>query len=169
MNDIEVTSDTTLSFNGKTYRCAIGTNGFADAATRREGSLTTPIGRFALRECWYRPDRVLPPQTVLPRHALQRDDVWCDDATHPLYNRHLKLPFTAPHERLWREDNMYDVIVPLGFNDDPVVPGKGSAIFLHVAKPGYSTTEGCVAVALEDLLEILKGIAADSHIDIKPR
>lgn len=172
MNDIQVLSENTLSFDGKTYQCAIGGKGFADAHTRKEGSNTTPRGRFALRECWYRPDKLSAPHTVLMLRHIQQDDGWCDDSSHPQYNRHVKLPFAASHEKLWREDAMYDIIVPLGFNDSPVVPGLGSAIFMHVAKPeslkgaGYSTTEGCVALALPDLLELLEALGPHTQIVI---
>jgi len=81
---------------------------------------------------------------------------WCDDPMDVEYNRQVRLPFHARHEKLWREDHVYDLIVELGFNDDPVITGRGSAIFLHVAKPDYSPTEGCVACALGDLLALLK-------------
>jgi L,D-peptidoglycan transpeptidase YkuD (ErfK/YbiS/YcfS/YnhG family) len=80
---------------------------------------------------------------------------WCDDPMDVEYNRQVRLPFHARHEILWREDGVYDLIVELGFNDDPVIPGRGSAIFLHVARADYAPTEGCVACALPDLLELL--------------
>ncbi len=142
-----------LSFGGKTYRCAIGKAGFS--ASKKEGDHCTPLGTFPLRECWYRPDRLDAPKTGLPLKIIHEDDGWCDDPKHPEYNRQVKLPQAFSHERLWRDDRRYDLIVPLGYNDDPAVPGKGSAIFLHVAAPGYSGTEGCVALKREDLLEVL--------------
>jgi L,D-peptidoglycan transpeptidase YkuD (ErfK/YbiS/YcfS/YnhG family) len=163
MSDIQVISADTLIFNGKHYRCAIGRSGF-ETGDRREGSGTTPRGRFALRECWYRADRITPPKTNLPLRVIRQDDGWCDDPSHPSYNRTVKLPFAASHEKLWREDNVYDVIVPLGYNDNPVIAGKGSAIFMHLAKPDFSPTEGCVAIPLDDLNFILSIVSTETHI-----
>ena len=151
--NIEVISPDTLRFLGKTYRCAIGENGVTD--TPEEGAKNTPIGSFALRECRYRADRLSAPATTLPLKIIGQDDGWCDAPSHPDYNLHIKLPFAASHEQLWRQDHTYDIIVPLGFNDEDIVPGKGSAIFFHLVKPGYPPTLGCVAVALPDMLEIL--------------
>lgn len=165
MNDIRVISADTLLFKGVQYRCAIGRSGL-ETNDRKEGSGTTPQGRFALRECWYRADRIRPPATLLPMRVINEDDGWCDEPTHPDYNRAVKLPFSASHEKLWRDDHMYDIIVPMGYNDAPVVAGKGSAIFLHIAKPDYSTTEGCVAVNMQDMLTLLSAIVADTHIVI---
>lgn len=167
MSDIEVITPDTLLFAGTRYRCAIGKGGF-ERGRRSEGSGTTPTGRFALRECWYRADRLPPPQTCLPLRGIQPDDGWCDDAAHPDYNLHVKLPFTASHEKLWREDRIYDLFVPLGYNDAPIVPGAGSAIFLHISRPAYEGTEGCVALAVSDLLEILGKIDNKTHILINP-
>lgn len=169
MSDIVVSGAGTLTFEGKTYRCAIGKNGFVSGDARKEGSLTTPIGRFALRECWYRPDRVTRPATILSLREITPQDGWCDDASHPDYNKPVKLPFSASHEKLWRDDQLYDIVVPLGFNDSPVIPGKGSAIFMHIAKPDYEPTEGCVALALEDMLSILGFITDNSMASVAPR
>lgn len=155
----------TLQFKDKHYRCTIGRSGFA--SKHSEGDGTTPLGVFLLRECWYRADLLDEPQTGLPLKAIGKDDGWCDDPASPDYNKHVKLPFEASHEKLWRDDGTYDLIIPIGYNDGPIVPGEGSAIFFHVAKPDYSPTEGCVALAKPDLLEVLAHIAPDTHIDIK--
>src|SRR5262249_21409181 len=105
VTDIYISNATTLRFLGRSYRCAIGENGFTDAP--KEGARKTPIGRFALRSCWYRTDRLAPPVTKLPLSITQENDGWCDDPSHPEYNRHVKLPFSASHEQLWREDAIY--------------------------------------------------------------
>lgn len=154
-----------LTFQGKSYRCAVGKNGFA--TEKKEGDGCSPIGSFALRECWYRADRLPAPQTHLPLRIITENDGWCDDVTHPEYNQHITLPFAASHEKLWREDHVYDLIIPLGYNDVPIVKGKGSAIFMHLAKQNYSGTEGCIALAKEDLLEILKHCSTETVITIK--
>lgn len=162
MTTLRVIAADKLEFGGKTYPIAIGKNGFTE--DKREGDNCTPMGEYALRECWYRADKLAPPTTALPLHIIQADDGWCDAPDHPAYNTHVKLPFDASHEKLWREDDVYDVVVPLGYNDAPIVPGKGSAIFMHVARPGYVGTEGCVALALPDLLAVLAHADSDTTI-----
>ncbi len=164
-----VVDDHTLRFEGRDYVCAIGKAGFVSVQEKREGDLKTPIGSFVLRECWYRPDKVEMPDIALAVKPITRQNGWCDDPSHPDYNRHVSLPFDASHETLWREeDKCYDIVIPLGYNDDPPVPGKGSAIFLHVAKPDYDTTEGCVALAKADLLAILPSLDMETRIHIMP-
>lgn len=156
MSDITVTSSGRLRFGGLEFRCALGRGGCRAEADKREGDGATPLGRYPLRQVFYRADRLaVAPQTRLPCRPLTPADGWCDDPAHPDYNRLVTLPFVAGHERLWRDDAVYDVIAVLGHNDDPPMPGLGSAIFLHVAQPDYAPTAGCVALALPDLLALL--------------
>ena len=159
-------SGNTLRWNDHSYPCAVGKNGFN--FQKREGDGCTPIGRFQLRECWFREDRIKGFTTGLLQRRIHEDDGWCDDTESPVYNTHVKLPFGMSHEKLWRDDHAYDLIIPIGYNDIPAVPGLGSAIFLHVALPGYTPTEGCVALAAEHLLEILPLISGNTHIEIEP-
>jgi L,D-peptidoglycan transpeptidase YkuD (ErfK/YbiS/YcfS/YnhG family) len=154
----------TLEANGKSYKCAVGKGGFSK--DKREGDGCTPLGTFLLRECFYRPDKMPAPETDLPLKALAENDGWCDDPKSRSYNLQVKRPYHFSHEALWREDDVYDIIVPLGYNDDPVVPGKGSAIFMHVARQNYEPTEGCVALALADLLELLALCDSGTRIEI---
>ena len=140
-------------WGGRRWPCAIGPAGIA--AEKREGDGATPAGRFAIRRLLYRPDRLPPPLTGLSLLPLSPLDGWCDDPKHPDYNRRVRLPHPASCEKMWRDDACYDLVIPLGYNDDPVVPGKGSAIFLHVARPDYSPTGGCIAIAKPDLLAML--------------
>lgn len=166
MNDIVVTSDGFLKHGGLNFRCALGKNGVKAEADKREGDGATPLGRYALRQVYYRADRMAVPQTRLPVQSLTPQDGWCDDPADPAYNRHILLPYAAGHEKLWRDDHVYDVIVVLGHNDDPPVPGMGSAIFLHLARPDYSGTEGCVALALSDLLALLAVLPPNAAMQI---
>ena len=156
----------TLRYGALTFRCALGKGGVR--ADKREGDGATPRARMALRRVFYRPDRIAPPATRLLTRALAPDDGWCDDPQSADYNRHITLPCAARHEKLWRDDRVYDVVVELGWNDAPVESNRGSAIFLHVARADYAPTEGCVALALDDLLELLRAIPRDVHIVIEP-
>ncbi len=154
-----------LTFAGKTYHCAVGKNGFL--ADKKEGDGCTPLGVFSLRELWYRADKIEKPQTNLPVKIIHENDGWCDDISSPDYNRHIKFPYNLSHEKLWRDDNVYDIIIPIGYNDSPVIIGKGSAIFIHIARENYEPTEGCVALKLPDLLEILPFFSDKTVIEIK--
>lgn len=156
---ISVCADRWLAWPGGRVRCALGRTGIV--AAKREGDGATPAGAFPLRQVFYRPDRIaVPPATALAVRALNDDDGWCDDPADPRYNRLVRLPYPGRHERLWRDDALYDLLAVIGYNDAPVVPGRGSAIFLHVAGTGpdggdYAATEGCVALGLADLLRLL--------------
>lgn len=153
-------------FGGQSYRCTIGRAGVAAPGEKREGDLKTPSGSFALRCVYYRPDRIAPPKTALPLIALTPEDGWCDDPAHPMYNKPVKLPFAASHEKLWRDDHVYDLIVPLGYNDDPVVAGAGSAIFMHVMRDDGVGTEGCVALGMADLLDVLRNCDKSTVVEV---
>ena len=136
------------------YPITIGRSGFS--SDKREGDLCTPLGIFPMRQLYYRPDKFsTPPRTALPVQALTPSDGWCDDPAHPAYNTPVRLPFAARHEKLWREDHVYDLIVPLGYNDGPIVPWRGSAIFMHLMREDGVGTEGCVALKREHLLALL--------------
>jgi L,D-peptidoglycan transpeptidase YkuD (ErfK/YbiS/YcfS/YnhG family) len=161
---IFVTSDGRLHWAGGRAACTLGRAGVTGA--KREGDGATPAGSFPLREVLYRPDRLAAPATRLPCRPLAPDDGWCDDPRCGAYNRPVKRPFAASHEALWRKDGLYDVLAVIGYNDDPVVVGAGSAIFLHVAPPDGGKTEGCVALARADLLRVLAACAPGSRIEI---
>jgi L,D-peptidoglycan transpeptidase YkuD (ErfK/YbiS/YcfS/YnhG family) len=133
--------------------CALGRGGIS--RHKREGDGATPAGRLVLVRGWYRADRLPRPVTALPLRPLDPDDGWCDDPADRNYNRPVALPYAASHERLWRADGLYDVVIELGWNARPRVPGRGSAIFLHIAGEGLAPTEGCIALARNDLLHLL--------------
>jgi len=166
--DLYVKSPNAAVWNGKTLRCAVGREGFISFAEKREGDGATPIGHWPMREVFYRPDRLTKPQTALPVRALQQGDGWCDSYEDPNYNRLVLLPYKASAENLWRGDDLYDIIVVLGYNDDPPVPGKGSAIFLHIGHPDYSPSAGCVHLSREDLLMVLREADRSSLVIIDP-
>ena len=153
--------------DGRETRCALGKRGVVPGDLKREGDGASPAGRWLIRRVWYRPDRIDPPETSLPVAPIGPEDGWCDAPEDPAYNRPVTLPYLASHEKMWREDHVYDVVVELGYNDDPPVPGRGSAIFMHLARPDWSGTEGCVALALPDLLSVLKLAGEDSEVEIR--
>lgn len=160
-------SDGRFDLAGRTVRCALGPAGVVEAGAKREGDGATPLGVWPLLRVLYRPDRVDAPVTALPVSAIAPEDGWCDDPADPNYNRPVRLPYPASCETMWREDELYDVVVILAHNDDPPVPGLGSAIFLHCAKPDYSPTQGCVALAKADLLELLALAKPGDAIEVR--
>jgi L,D-peptidoglycan transpeptidase YkuD (ErfK/YbiS/YcfS/YnhG family) len=154
-------------WTGHRVRAAIGKGGLKPAADKHEGDGSSPIGAWPLRKVLYRPDKGPPPRTGLPVEALGREDGWCDAPADPAYNRPVALPYPASAERMWRDDDLYDLVVVLGHNDDPVIPDAGSAIFLHLARPDYGPTEGCVALARADLEALLAAAAPGDVLEIR--
>ena len=152
--------------DGSSARCILGRSGVIAAADKREGDGASPAGTWHLRRVFYRPDRVETPVTSVPVVPLKPSDGWCADPSHPLYNRPVSLPFRWSHERLWRDDHAYDIIVELGHNDSPPVPGLGSAIFMHLQQPDGRPTEGCVALKLDDMLNVLAQATLHSSVRI---
>ncbi|MGB0478935.1 MAG: L,D-transpeptidase family protein, partial [Parvibaculales bacterium] len=133
-----------LHFGTHRSRCALGYGGVT--ARKKEGDGKTPLGRFALRRIWFRPDRIMRPVSMLPTVEISQKSGWCDDEHHALYNRPVSRPCAARHEYLWRHDRLYDVFFELGINDAPPQKGKGSALFLHLQKNNFNPTLGCIAV-----------------------
>jgi L,D-peptidoglycan transpeptidase YkuD (ErfK/YbiS/YcfS/YnhG family) len=155
-----------LQWGGHKVRCALGRTGVTPGESKREGDGASPIGVWPMRQLFWRADRLARPATGLPAVEIIPEAGWCDDPADPFYNRPVILPYPASHERLWRDDHVYDLIVELGYNDAPVVPDKGSAIFLHVAREDYSPTEGCIACALPDLLALLNEAKPGDELEI---
>jgi L,D-peptidoglycan transpeptidase YkuD (ErfK/YbiS/YcfS/YnhG family) len=165
-----------LSWPGGSTPAACGRGGVT--ADKREGDGASPAGTFPLVCAFYRPDRLAPPPSGLPVQALQPNDGWVDDPADPQYNRLVRLPYPAHHEEMWRPDGLYDLVVVIGYNTAPPVPGRGSAIFLHVARPspepparagrpGIAPTAGCIAIAREALYPLLGSLGPGSRITIR--
>jgi L,D-peptidoglycan transpeptidase YkuD (ErfK/YbiS/YcfS/YnhG family) len=152
-----------ISAGAVRVRCAFGRSG--RAALKREGDGATPRGRYRLLGLRFRSDRLARPRTLLPVAPLRADDLWCDDPASWRYNRPARPPLTASHERLWRVDGLYDVLIILDHNQRPRVRGAGSAIFVHCARPGHLPTEGCVALAPADMRRLLPRLGR--HVAIK--
>ncbi|KKJ77099.1 ErfK/YbiS/YcfS/YnhG family protein [Kiloniella litopenaei] len=160
------------SLGDKTWSCAIGKNGTVPAKEKVEGDGKTPIGSWALTKILYRADRISLEQRKMIGKSIEiaplcQRDGWCDEPEDPYYNKAVIVPYTSSYEVLWKEqENTYDLIGLLSHNSNPVIPGLGSAIFLHVAKPDMTPTEGCVALEINDLLELLSLLDNGSKIKV---
>jgi L,D-peptidoglycan transpeptidase YkuD (ErfK/YbiS/YcfS/YnhG family) len=161
----EACSDGRFLIGERAVRCAFGRGGALPARDKREGDGATPLGTWPIRRLLYRPDRGLP-HTALEAAPIQPDDGWCDDPGDTAYNRPVRLPYPASAEAMWRDDHLYDLVLVLGHNDDPPVAPMGSAIFLHLAKPDYAPTEGCVAVARADMEALLGEVRPGDRLRI---
>ena len=152
------------------FPCVIGRSGMVSADQKTEGDGATPIGDWPVRGLYYRPDRIAEDQikqiSQLPCRPITSQMGWVDAPASAVYNQPVILPCTDRHEQLWRQDGLYDLVLPLGYNDGPIRPAAGSAIFLHCAEPDTTATEGCVALAKADLLALLPGLAPTSYLTI---
>ena len=169
IHEVRLVDESLLEAGERRYACRIGRAGIAPLGEKREGDLRTPSGRFVMRRVYYRPDRVPAPTTALPVIALTPEDGWCDDPSHAAYNLPVKRPFAGRHEQLWREDHVYDYVIPLGYNDgvdSPIIPGAGSAIFMHLMRADGVGTEGCIALSRADLLELLAMLAPGAVVEV---
>ena len=165
--DLIVESASLALWGKDRFRCAVGRGGIISAAQKREGDGATPAGSWPMREVFYRADRMAAPITALPIRPLNPDDGWCEAPDAADYNRLVSYSSDPAHYGLWRDDHLYDVLVVLGYNDQPVVSGKGSAIFLHLARPDFSPSAGCVTLRQEDLLVVLRAADRGSCVEIK--
>ena len=147
-------------------RCALGRSG--RRVVKREGDGATPVGTWRFIGVFYRADRVARPRTTLPIQALKPDDGWCDAVGDRNYNRHVRQPYAASAERMWRSDHLYDLVIVIGHNRHCRVQGLGSAVFLHLCRPGYQPTEGCIALTQHDLRRLLSAIGHNTRLRIEP-
>ncbi|WP_438751441.1 L,D-transpeptidase family protein [Pararhizobium sp. O133] len=139
---------------GRTEEAAIGRSG--TTSRKREGDGATPIAPMRLIGGYIRADRITRPQTALPLRFTPKDLLWCDAPGHALYNRPVKAPFKSSHEKMRRDDGLYDICLVMDWNLMARKRFGGSAIFFHLAKPGYTPTEGCVAVSLPAMRRLLR-------------
>ena len=164
-----------LKVDNKVFRCQIGTVGLENAAKKVEGDKTTPMGKWHLETLYYRSDRVLRPKlkkkNVLKINKITKYCGWCNDIRSNYYNKYIKinnfLSFNTNFERLWREDNVYDIIIEISHNTKPIIKNKGSAIFIHCSFEDFRTTAGCIALKKRDLMFLIKNIKSKSYIQIK--
>lgn len=144
---------------------ALGRGGIK--ADKREGDGATPAGRFRLKRLWWRADRGPRPRTLLPVRRIDPQDAWSEDPTDRNYNRPVRRLPGAPEDRLWREDHLYDLLIELDHNTRPRVAGRGSAVFIHLARTGYGPTAGCIAMRIDSLRLLLGRLDTKTRIDVR--
>ena len=144
---------------------ALGRGGIR--ANKREGDGGTPRGRFRPVRLWWRPDRLPRPLTRLPRRPIGPDDAWCEDPGDRRYNHPFRRSANEPGDRLWRDDRLYDLIVEIDHNTRPRIAGRGSAVFVHVARPGLAPTAGCIALKPRDLRLLVSRLGPRTRIVIR--
>ena len=147
------------------YKCSIGYNGLNK--NKNEGDGCTPIGTFKINKILYRPDKINNNKFKIESEIIDHNDGWCDDVDSDLYNQKIKFPFNHSAEHPYRSDDLYDIICVIDYNLNPIIKGKGSAIFLHVANEDYTPTQGCVAIKREELLQIALKLDKNSTITIE--
>ena len=146
--------------------CALGYGGID--IKKQEGDGITPVGTFSLLNVMVRSDRLALPKTNLSISTISEDDGWCDDPYSPDYNQPIKLPQNVSHEKLYRDDSLYVIVVDVSYNRKTPISGKGSAIFIHVVLPDYKSTKGCIGLITDDLLELLKSCNSNTRLVISP-
>ncbi|MDP3371602.1 MAG: L,D-transpeptidase family protein [Candidatus Paracaedibacteraceae bacterium] len=148
------------------FNATIGSNGIINSNLKNEGDKKTPTGRHKVIYGYYRPDRITPPKSSIQLHPLHPSYGWCDEPMDPLYNQKITKPFCSSHEDLWREDSLYDLILLTNHNTDPIIPGKGSAIFIHITPPDFSSSAGCLTLQKKDLLNIITNCGPELYWEV---
>ena len=153
-----------LVAGSRAYPCALGRSGIR--RLKREGDGATPAGAFYLRRLFFRADKSPVPECGLDMLPISPDMGWCDDPDHADYNTLVELPHPASHEKMWRDDRFYDFVIETSHNADPPLRGRGSAIFMHVARDGFAPTEGCIALQRDSLRRLLRLLGPETCLVI---
>ena len=153
-----------LLFKNLKFKCSLGKNGVTQ--NKVEGDKCTPSGVYRLKQVFYRADRIKKFTTNIKKIKIKKNMGWCDDSSSKRYNQLIRVPTKFSHEKLYRKDGIYDIIVVLNYNMNPVIKKKGSAVFMHIAKKNYSKTLGCIGLKKNDLLEILNKVKKNNKIKI---
>ena len=156
-----------LTFNNYKAKCALGKRGIG--FKREEGDLITPKGVFKIKYILYRKDRLKKIQSKLRKITIKKNMGWCDDPKSRDYNKLIKLPSKYTYEKLYKKENIYDIILVLNFNMSPILKKKGSAVFIHVARKNFAKTEGCIAIKKIYILKIIKEIKTSTKVKIENR
>ena len=153
-----------LTYYKYKVKCSIGKRGIG--YKKKEGDLITPLGDYRIKYIFYRKDKIKGFKTKLKTVVIKKNMGWCNDSKSKNYNKLIKLPSNNSYEKLYRKENIYDIILVLNYNMSPVIKNKGSAIFIHISKKNYKKTEGCVAVKKRDLIEIVKKLQKNTKVKI---
>ena len=153
-----------LTYENYKVKCALGKRGIA--YKRKEGDFVTPKGKYKIKYILYRKDRIKKIDSKIKKIAIKKNMGWCNDSKSKNYNRLIKLPSVYNFEKLFKNDNTYDILIVLDYNMNPTIKNKGSAIFIHVAKKNYKKTEGCIALKKNDLLKIIKKLKKNTVVKI---
>jgi L,D-peptidoglycan transpeptidase YkuD (ErfK/YbiS/YcfS/YnhG family) len=145
-------------------KCAVGKRGIG--TKKKEGDLITPKGNFKIKSILYRKDRVFNFAPIVSKLPIKKLMGWCDDTRSKQYNKLIRYPFNFSAEKLYRTDNIYDIILVLNYNCNPIRKNKGSAIFIHIAKNNYSATAGCIAISKKDMRKVIKEIDKETIVNI---
>ena len=153
-----------LFVNYYNIKCAVGKRGIG--TKKKEGDLITPKGNFKIKSILYRKDRVFNFTPMVSKLPIKKLMGWCDDTRSKQYNKLIRYPFNFSAEKLYRTDNIYDIILVLNYNCNPIRKNKGSAIFIHIAKYNYSATAGCIAISKKDMRKVIKEIDKETIVNI---
>ena len=160
---IKLLNKHTLEIDDFQFRCCIGKKGLKK--NKKEGDKSTPIGKFKLNRIFYRPDRIKKFNCKVKKIKIKKNMGWCDDPVSKKYNRLIKTSNKIKHEKLYRRDNKYDILIELDYNLKKTIPFAGSAIFLHLTK-NYKPTAGCIAINLNDMKILIKILDKNNLIEI---
>lgn len=160
---IKLLNKHTLEIDDFQFRCCIGKKGLKK--NKKEGDKSTPIGKFKLNRIFYRPDRIKKFNCKVKKIKIKKNMGWCDDPISKKYNRLIKTSNKIKHEKLYRRDNKYDILIELDYNLKKIIPFAGSAIFLHLTK-NYKPTAGCIAINLNDMKILIKILDKNNLIEI---
>jgi L,D-peptidoglycan transpeptidase YkuD (ErfK/YbiS/YcfS/YnhG family) len=153
-----------LKYKNLKFRCALGKEGVKKKTM--EGDNITPKGIFKIIKIYYRPDKIKKIKTLIKKIKIKKNMGWCDDPNSRFYNKMINLPTKYSHEKLYRNDHLYDLIVVLSYNTNPIIKNRGSAIFMHIANNSYKKTKGCIALKKEHLIKIISKIKKNTKIKI---
>ena len=153
-----------LKYKNLKFRCALGKAGVSKKTN--EGDNITPKGIFKIIKIYYRSDRIKKIKTLIKKIKIKKNMGWCDDPNSDFYNKQIKLPTKLSHEKLYRNDNVYDLIAVLNYNINPIIKNKGSAIFIHIAKKNLNKTKGCIAIKKKNFMHLISKIKKNTQIKI---
>ena len=153
-----------LYYKGYKLKCAVGKSGITN--NKKEGDLSTPKGIYKISTLYYRKDKIKKFKCKINKKIIKKNMGWCNDVRSKKYNQEITFPYNYSAEKLYRKDRKYDLLFDIGYNAQPIIKGKGSAIFLHLTNKKYKSTKGCIAILKKDFLKILPLIKKNTKIFI---